>query len=342
MKKKQKEKNNERDVVLDGTRPTGKLHLGHYVGVIQNRVKHQELHDEMYCMIADVQAFTDNADNPEKVSSNVREVAIDNIASGVDPQKTTFFIQSQIPEIAELTVFFLNLVTVARLKRNPTVKAEIVQKEMGEAVPAGFLMYPISQSADILFAKSTGVFGGDDQLPMIEQANDIAEKFNRYYGEVFPYVKPIVSETTRLVGIDGNAKASKSLGNAIELADSIEGIKDKVMQMYTDPEHIRVEDPGKVEGNVVFAYLDAFDPDTEKVAQLKADYQKGGLGDVIIKKYCAEVLENLIAPIREKRQELEQKPDYVMDVLKEGTMQARKKAEQTMSEVREAMKIDYF
>lgn len=329
--------------VLTGDRPTGRLHLGHYVGSIQNRIKLQDSSDKAFYMIADVQALTDNADNPEKVRSNVLEVVLDNLACGVDPTKTTFFIQSQVPEIAELTVFFLNLVTLARLKRNPTVKNEMKQKGYGEDVPAGFLMYPISQAADILFCKANIVPVGEDQLPMIEQANEIVQKFNTLYGgEVFHKIEATIGDHARLVGIDGQAKMSKSLGNTILLSDSNEVIEEKVMQMYTDPKHIHVEDPGQVDGNVVFAYLDIFDPNKTEVAELKAHYQKGGLGDVVIKKRLINVLQDIIAPIRERREYLAQNPKQVMEILKAGTETAQAIARETMLEVREAMRISYF
>ena len=329
-------------IMLTGDRPTGKLHLGHFVGSIQNRIKLQNEADKSFYMVADIQALTDNAENPEKVRRNVLEVALDNLACGIDPKKTTMFIQSQVPEIAELTVLFLNLVTLARLKRNPTVKDEMKQKGFGEDVPAGFLAYPVSQAADILFCKSNLIPVGDDQLPQIEQTNEIVLKFNSLYGEVFQKVKPVLSETIRLIGIDGNAKMGKSLNNGIYLSDSYEEISRKVMSMYTDPNHIHVEDPGKVEGNVVFTYLDIFDEKKEEVVELKKQYEKGGLGDVVIKKRLIEVLENIIAPIREKREELAKDPKKVMKILEEGTKEARKIAKETMSEVRKAIKIDYF
>ena len=328
--------------VLTGDRPTGRLHLGHLVGSIENRLALQSEHKELFYMIADVQALTDNADNPEKVRSNVLEVALDNLACGIDPAKTTMFIQSAVPEIAELTVFFLNLVTLARLKRNPTVKAEMKQKDFGEDVPAGFLCYPVSQAADILFAKANLIPVGEDQLPMIEQANEIAHKFNTLYGELFPYIKPQLSAVSRLIGTDGKAKMSKSLGNTIYLADSNETIREKVMSMYTDPNHIHVEDPGQVEGNVVFEYLDVFDPNKAEVAALKEHYQRGGLGDVVIKKRLAEILITLITPIREKREHLARDPAIVMDILRHGTERARVRAQATLREVRQKMLINYF
>lgn len=329
-------------IVLTGDRPTGKLHLGHYVGSMQNRIALQEKHDHVFYMIADLQALTDNADNPEKVRSNVLEVAMDNLALGLDPKKTTFFVQSQVPEIAELTMIFMNLVTLARLKRNPTVKNEMKQKGFGDDVPVGFLAYPISQAADILTFGANLVPVGDDQLPVLEQANEIGERFNALYGETFPKIEAVLSTTSRLVGIDGNAKASKSLNNAIFLSDSAKEVERKVMAMYTDPDHIKLESPGKVEGNVVFAYLDAFDPDVAGVEALKTQYRAGGLGDVVIKRRLIETLETLLAPIRERRAVLEQNPESVRTVLKEGTARARITAAQTLKQVRNAIGINYF
>ncbi len=329
-------------IALTGDRPTGKLHIGHYVGSIQTRIKLQDEVDKFFYMVADVQALTDNAENPDKVRGNVLEVALDNLACGMDPKKTTMFIQSEVPEIAELTVLFLNLVTLARLKRNPTVKDEMKQKGFGEDVPAGFLAYPVSQTADILFCKSNVIPVGEDQLPVIEQANEIVDKFNSIYGKTFGKIKPMLSGTPRLVGIDGNSKMGKSLNNGIYLSDSYEEISKKVMNMFTDPSHIHVEDPGKVEGNVVFTYLDIFDENKEEVADLKKQYEKGGLGDVVIKKRLIEVLENVIAPIREKREQYAKDPRAVMKILEDGTKEARKVAKETMYEVKKALKIDYF
>jgi tryptophanyl-tRNA synthetase len=328
--------------VLTGDRPTGKLHLGHFVGSIQNRVKLQNEADQSFYMIADIQGLTDNANNPQKVRDNVIEVVLDNLACGVDPKKTIMFIQSEVPEIAELTVIFLNLVTLARLKRNPTVKDEMKQKGFGEDVPAGFLCYPISQAADILFARSNLIPVGEDQLPVIEQVNEIVDTFNRFYGETFERVKHIVGDTPRLIGTDGGLKMGKSLNNGIYLSDSYENISKKVMNMYTDPKHIHVEDPGQVEGNVVFTYLDIFDPKKDEVAEIKKQYKKGGLGDVVIKKRLIEVLENIIAPIRTKREELAKHPEEVMKILEEGTANARLVAQKTMAKVRKALKINYF
>lgn len=332
----------KQNIVLTGDRPTSKLHLGHYVGSIQNRIKLQEQYERCFYMIADIQALTDNADNPEKVRKSTYEVALDNLAVGLSPEKTTFFIQSQVPEIAELTVLFLNLVTLARLRRNPTVKAEMTQKGYGENVPAGFLAYPVSQAADILFCDSNVIPVGEDQLPVIEQANEIVARFNAIYGETFRKIEPLLSSTPRLIGIDGHAKASKSLGNAIYLDDSFDEIQRKVGMMYTDPGHIRLQDPGKVEGNVVFAYLDTFDTDKAKVEYLKHQYRKGGLGDVALKKHLASVLEDIIQPIRTRRRELAKDPALVEKILQEGTREARKTAAITMGKVRRAVKIDYF
>jgi tryptophanyl-tRNA synthetase len=329
-------------VVMTGDRPTGKLHLGHFVGSIQNRVKLQNEADKSYYMVADIQALTSNAENPEKIRENVKEIVLDNLACGIDPNKTTMFIQSQIPEIAELTVLFLNLVTLARLKRNPTVKDEMKDKRYGEDVPAGFLMHPISQAADILFCKSNIVPVGEDQKPMIEQTNEIVETFNRYYGQIFSHVNHLVGDTPRLIGIDGGAKMGKSLNNAIYLSDNFDEISKKVMSMYTDPNHIHVEDKGKVEGNVVFTYLDIFDSNKSEITLLKEKYKNGGLGDVVIKKRLIDVLEKLINPIRKKREELVINPELVNSILEEGTNKMRVIAKETMVEVRKAMKIDYF
>lgn len=331
-----------KDVVLTGDRPTGKLHLGHFIGSMQNRVKLQNQYDHCFYMVADIQALTDNSDNPEKVRKNVYEVVLDNLAVGLSPEKTTYFFQSQIPEIAELTVLFLNFVTLARLKRNPTVKDEMKQKRFRENVPVGFLTYPVSQAADILFCDSNIIPVGEDQLPVIEQVNEIVAKFNSTYGKTFRKVKPVLSQTPRLVGIDGNTKASKSLGNAIYLDDSPEEIKRKVMMMYTDPDHIHINDPGKIEGNVVFTYLDVFDPQKREVDKLKEHYRHGGLGDVEIKKRLITVLENIIAPIRTRRRKLAENPEYVEKILREGTEKTRKIAKENMKIIREVIKINYF
>lgn len=328
-------------IVLTGDRPTGPLHLGHYIGSLINRISLQADYKQ-YIMIADVQAFTDHFEHPEKVAHNVRQVALDYLAVGIDPKKTTIFIQSLIPEIAELTIFFMNFVTINRLQRNPTVKTEIQQKEYGSNVRAGFLLYPVSQTADICIVKGSVVPVGQDQLPMIEQANEIVRAFNRtYHTEVFPHIEATLSQVPRLVGTDGKAKMSKSLGNAIFLSDSADQIKKKVMSMYTDPNHIHVDDPGRVEGNVVFSYLDVFDPDKKEVNELKERYTKGGLGDVVIKKRLIDVLNAFLDPIRKKRKLYESQKGYVESVLKEGTNHARKVAQETMHEVRKAMHIDY-
>lgn len=327
-------------IALTGDRPTGHLHLGHFVGSLQNRLKIQE-DCEQLVMVADVQALTDNADNPDKVRSNVLEVAIDNLAVGIDPEKTTFFIQSQIPEIAELTVFFLNLVTLSRLERNPTVKNEMRQKKYEGNVPVGFLCYPVSQSADILAFRASLVPVGEDQLPMIEQANEIVHKFNATYGDVFEKITPIVSSAPRLMGLDGKAKMSKSLGNAILLSDAPEIIRKKVMQMFTDPNHIHKNDPGEIEGNVVFDYLSIFDPQKEELENIKSAYKKGGVGDIEIKDRLVKILNDTLQPIREKRKDYEKNKDKVMEILIEGGKKARKITEKTMFEVKKAMKIDY-
>ncbi len=331
-----------KEIVLTGDRPTGPLHLGHYVGSLINRVTLQNQYKQ-YILIADVQALTDNYEHPEKVSENVLQVALDYLAVGIDPEKSTIFIQSMIPQIAELTVFYMNLVTLSRLKRNPTVKTEIQQKGFGEQVPIGFLAYPISQAADITIVKGTLIPVGDDQLPVIEQTNEIIRSFNNIYkANIFPEAKPLISKASRLTGIDGKAKMSKSLSNAIFLSDSSDELYKKVMKMYTDPNHLQVSDPGKVEGNVVFTYLDIFDNDKEKVEELKQHYKRGGLGDVVLKKYLFEILEELISPIRKRRELLAQNPDHVMKILKDGTEKTLKVAEQTLSEVKNVMLLKYF
>jgi tryptophanyl-tRNA synthetase len=328
-------------VVLTGDRPSGQLHLGHYIGSIINRIELQNNYTQ-YILIADVQALTDNFMHPEKVRNNVMEVAIDYLACGIDPKKSTIFIQSLIPQIAELTIFFMNLVTVNRLKRNPTVKTEIAQKGFGESVPAGFLVYPVSQAADITIVKGNLIPVGEDQLPVIEQTNEIIRSFNRIYNkEVFPEAKPLISHVSRLPGIDGKSKMSKSLGNAIFMADDADTVAQKVMKMYTDPGHIRVEDPGKVEGNTVFEYLDAFDSEKKEVDALKAHYQKGGLGDVKLKRRLIEVLNAFMEPIRVRRNELASHKDEVMRILLEGTAKTEARAHKTMEEVRKAMYLDY-
>lgn len=327
--------------ILTGDRPTGKLHVGHYLGSLKNRVALQDEY-ETFIMVADVQALTDNFDNPQKVHDNVVEVTMDNLAVGLDPKNVTFFIQSQIPEIAELTVFFMNLVTVARLQRNPTVKDEIKQKGMEESLPVGFFAYPISQAADILFLKADLVPVGDDQLPMIEQTREIARKFNKIYGNIFP--EPDAKLGGRVIGTDGLAKMSKSIGNTIYLSDPEEEVNKKVMAMYTDPSRIKATDPGKVEGNPVFIYLDAFAKDSEKsqIDEYKKRYAEGTVGDVEVKKYLAKIMNEFLEPIREKRKEYEQNPELVKQILKDGTAKAKAEAEKTLQEVKKAMKIDYF
>ena len=329
-----------KDIILTGDRPTGPLHLGHYVGSLASRLAFQETH-EQYVMIADVQALTDNAKNPEFVRDNVLEVACDYLACGIDPNKTTIFIQSMIPAIAELTIYYLNLVTWNRLKHNPTVKQEINQKNFGEGVPAGFMTYPVSQAADITCVRANIVPVGEDQKPMIEQTNEIVRSFNKIYGDVLVPCKAVIPKVARLPGTDGGAKMSKSLGNFISLGEDEKSLSKKVKKMYTDPNHLRVEDPGQVEGNPVFIYLDAFGSDTDKIQELKDHYQRGGLGDSVVKKYLLEVLEEFIAPIRKRRAEFKKDPAEVMRILKKGTEVTREKTEETMKFVREAMKINY-
>ena len=331
----------KKQIILTGDRPTGQLHLGHYVGSLENRVRLQEDHQQ-FIMIADMQALTDNADNPEKVRNNVVEVALDYLAAGLDPAKTTMFVQSAIPELAELTMFYLNLVTVARLQRNPTVKSEMQQKGYGADVPAGFLMYPVSQAADITAFKAGIVPVGEDQLPVIEQTNEIVRKFNSIYGDVLVETKGLLSTHTRLAGLDGKAKMSKSLGNCIYLADDADTLKKKVMAMFTDPDHLRVEDPGKIEGNMVFSYLDVFDTNKDHVAELKAHYQRGGLGDVKVKRYLLEILEAKFAPIRDRRAEFAKDKAEVMNMLRLGSQKAKAVAAQTLLEVRRAIGVEYF
>lgn len=331
----------EKKIALTGDRPSGPLHLGHYVGSLINRVTLQNDYQQ-YVMIADVQALTDNYKDPQKVHDNVLQVALDYLSVGIDPEKTTIFIQSTIPQIAELTVYYLNLVTVNRLRRNPTVKTEINQKGYGENVTAGFLMYPVSQAADITVVKGQIIPVGEDQLPMIEQTNEIVRTFNRIYNtDVLVEAEPLITKVSRLPGIDGKAKMSKSLGNAIFLSDTADEVAKKVMQMYTDPNHIHVADPGKVEGNTVFSYLDIFDPDKNQVEKLKEHYQRGGLGDVVLKKRLIEVLNTLLEPMRERRKQWAKDPSWVMDMLTEGSRKTREVAEQTMAGVRGAMRLDY-
>lgn len=333
-------------VILTGDRPTGKLHLGHYVGSLQNRLKMQaDPNNHIFVMIADQQALTDNAKTPGKVQQSVTEVALDYLAVGLDPERTTIFIQSQIPQLPELTMYYLNLVTMARLQRNPTVKSEIQEKGFNESIPAGFFMYPVSQAADITAFKATHVPVGEDQRPMLEQTREISRDFNRIYGTetlVEPDIILPLKGHGRLVGVDGKGKMSKSLNNGIYLSDSEDEIQKKVMSMYTDPNHIRVEDPGQIEGNVVFTYLDVFDEDKEKVQELKDHYRKGGLGDVKIKRYLNEVLQARLKPIRERREEYAKDRDAVLEMLKSGSEKAERVAAETLAEVKAAMGINYF
>lgn len=346
-----------RKVILTGDRPTGRLHLGHYVGSLKRRVELQNSgdYDDVFIMIADAQALTDNADNPEKIRQNIIEVALDYLSCGIDPSKAHIFIQSEIQELCELSFYYMNLVTVSRLQRNPTVKTEIKQKNFETSIPVGFFTYPISQAADITLFKATTVPVGEDQLPMLEQAREIVRSFGNIYGEGI-LVEPtaLIPENkvcSRLPGTDGKAKMSKSIGNCIYLSDSAKEVKQKVMNMYTDPDHIRVEDPGKIEGNSVFTYLDAFSteehfakylPEYKNLDELKAHYQRGGLGDVKVKKFLIKVLEEILTPIREKRAEYEKNIPAVYEILKEGTEYARSIGKQTMAEVKAAMKINYF
>ena len=337
-------------VILTGDRPTGRLHVGHYVGSLSERVRLQNsgLYDEIYIMIADAQALTDNAEHPEKVRQNILQVALDYLACGIDPEKSTIFIQSMVPELTELTFYYMNLVTVARVQRNPTVKAEI-QRNFEASIPVGFFCYPISQAADITAFRATTVPVGEDQLPMLEQCKEIVHKFNTVYGETLTepeIILPSNKACLRLPGIDGKAKMSKSLGNCIYLSDEEADVKKKVMSMFTDPNHLRVEDPGRVEGNPVFIYLDAFCkpeyfaeflPEYQNLDELKAHYTRGGLGDVKVKKFLNKVLQAELSPIRERRKYWEQHLDDVYDILKEGSRVAEAKAAQTLHDVRSAM-----
>ena len=335
-----------KEILLTGDRPTGKLHIGHYIGSLKNRVKLQNSGKyDPYIMIADTQALTDNARNPEKIRNSLIQVALDYLAVGLDPNKSTIYVQSQIPALFELTAYYMDLVTVARLERNPTVKTEIKQKDFKDSIPVGFLNYPVSQAADITAFKATIIPVGDDQEPMLEQTREIVRTFNRVYNtdilvEPKGYFPP--KGQGRLPGLDGNAKMSKSLGNAIYLADDAKTVQKKVMSMYTDTNHIHVEDPGKIEGNTVFTYLDVFDPDKDKVAELKEEYQKGGLGDVKIKRYLNKVLEAELAPIRERREKFAQDEDAVYEMLLEGSKKANKVANETLQQVRDAIGLNYF
>ena len=343
-------------IILTGDRPTGRLHVGHYVGSLSERVRLQNsgLYDEIFIMIADAQALTDNAEHPEKVRQNILQVALDYLACGIDPAKTNIFIQSMIPELAELTVYYMNLVTVSRVQRNPTVKTEIQQKNFETSIPVGFFCYPISQAADITAFRATTVPVGEDQLPMIEQCKEIVHKFNMVYGETLTdpeIVLPSNKACLRLPGIDGKAKMSKSLGNFIYLSDEEDEVKKKVMSMFTDPNHLRVQDPGKVEGNPVFIYLDAFSkpehfaeylPEYQNLQELKDHYTRGGLGDVKVKKFLNNVIQSELEPIRNRRKMWEKNLPDVYDILKKGSAAARETAAKTLDDVRHSMRIDYF
>ena len=349
--------NEKEKIILTADRPTGRLHIGHYVGSLRNRVALQNTgeFDKIYVMVADAQALTDNFDNPEKVRKNVLEVALDYLAVGLDPSKTTIMVQSEIPELTEMTFYFMNLVTVARLERNPTVKAEIQQKGFGASIPAGFFTYPVSQTADITAFKATTVPVGEDQEPMLEQSREIVRSFNRiYHTDVLVEPEIYLSKnkaSLRLPGTDGKAKMSKSIGNCIYLADTPETIHQNVMSMYTDPDHLKVSDPGKVEGNTVFTYLDAFSqeedfpeflPEYGNLEELKDHYRRGGLGDVKVKKFLEKVLRKTLDPIRERREEYSRHIEDVYEILKAGTAEGRKAAGQTLFEMKDAMKINYF
>ena len=345
-----------KQIILTGDRPTGRLHVGHYVGSLKERVRLQNTgkFDEIYIMIADAQALTDNADNPEKVRQNILQVALDYLACGLDPNKVHIFIQSMVPQLTELSFYYMNLVTVRRLQRNPTVKSEIQMRNFETSIPVGFFTYPISQAADITAFGATTVPAGEDQMPMLEQCREIVHKFNAVYGETLTMPEIMLPQNAaclRLPGIDGKAKMSKSLGNCIYLSDEPEDIKKKIMSMYTDPNHLRVQDPGKVEGNPVFIYLDAFSrpehfaeflPEYQNLDELKAHYQRGGLGDVKIKKFLNAVMQAELEPIRNRRKEWEQRLPEVVEILKEGSAVAEKTAAATLANVRKAMRIDYF
>ena len=343
-------------IILTGDRPTGRLHVGHYVGSLKRRVELQNSgeFDEIYIMIADAQALTDNADNPEKVRQNIIEVALDYLACGLDPEKSVLFIQSQVPELCEMTFYYMDLVTVSRLQRNPTVKSEIQMRNFEASIPVGFFTYPISQAADITAFKATVVPVGEDQLPMLEQTKEIVHKFNSVYGDTLIDPKILLPENEaclRLPGIDGKAKMSKSLGNCIYLSEESEDIKKKVFSMFTDPNHIRVEDPGSLEGNTVFTYLDAFCkpeyfaeflPEYQNLDELKAHYQRGGLGDMKVKRFLNNVLQAELEPIRNRRKELQKDIPAIYEILKKGSEKAEAVAAQTLKEVKDAMKINYF
>lgn len=329
-----------KDIILTGDRPTGKLHLGHYIGSLKNRVELQDKYKQ-YVMVADVQALTDNADNPQKVRGNIIELLLDYLSVGIDPNKTTICIQSMIPAIAELTIFYLNLVSVSRLERNPTIKQELKLRNFSGGIPAGFLTYPVSQAADITAFGASFVPAGEDQAPMIEQTCEIVRRFNSYYGETLKEPKIILSKTPRLVGTDGKSKMSKSLGNTIYLADSPDDIEKKVMSMFTDPNHLNINDPGNTKDNPVFIYLDAFGEDKEKIAAMKAHYEKGGLGDVKVKRYLNEVLQELLEPIRKRREALQKDLDAVYKIAFDGTKEANVLTAQTLKNVKKAMRINY-
>ena len=336
------ESSKTKSVILTGDRPTGPLHLGHYVGSLRERVRLQH-EQKQFIIIADMQALTDNACHPEKIRSSILEVALDYLAVGLDPKVSTMFIQSLVPELSELTLYYLNIVTLARLQRNPTVKDEVNLRGFGGNIPAGFLCYPVSQAADITAFKADLVPVGSDQLPMIEQTTEIVRSFNRIYDcSVLVEPKALLSSVPRLPGTDGKGKMSKSLGNAIYLKDGADTVRDKVKKMYTDPRHLRMEDPGTVEGNPVFAYLDAFDPDKESLDAMKDHYRRGGLGDTEVKRRLVDVLLPELDKIRARRNEFEKDPALVMAMLREGSIAARAVAAQTLAEVRKAMKIDYF
>ena len=345
-----------KQIILTGDRPTGRLHVGHYVGSLKERVRLQNSgkFDEIYIMIADAQALTDNAEHPEKVRDNIIQVALDYLSCGLDPEKSTIFIQSMVPQLTELSFYYMNLVTVSRLQRNPTVKSEIQMRNFEASIPVGFFCYPISQAADITAFKATTVPVGEDQMPMIEQCREIVHKFNSVYGETLVEPQILLPQNQaclRLPGIDGKTKMSKSLGNCIYLSDEPEDIRKKIMSMFTDPNHLRVEDPGKVEGNPVFIYLDAFCrpehfaeflPDYNNLDELKDHYRRGGLGDVKVKKFLNNVIQSELAPIRERRKEWEQRLPDVYDILAEGSKRAEATAAKTLADVRHSMKIDYF
>ncbi len=332
----------EKKIILTGDRPTGPLHLGHYVGSLQNRVKLQSTHKQ-FVMIADQQALTDNADNPQKIIDAIFQVLLDYLSVGIDPKVTTIFAQSGIPQISELAFYYLNLVTVARLSRNPTIKDEIRQRGFEESIPAGFLVYPVHQAADITIVNAQLVPVGADQLPMIEQTNEIVRSFNRIYGPIFNEVEALIPEgCARLMGTNGQEKMSKSLGNAIYLSDDADTVTKKVMGMYTDPNHLRASDPGKVEGNPVFTYLDVFGSDTQKIQEMKDHYTRGGLGDVVVKKYLNDVLQTFLEPIRARRKEFEGNQDALRSLLQQGTADVRAIAEGTIKKVKTAIGLTYI